>query len=654
MNRELLRRFKRKRPHRHSGSILCILILLHLPWVIIAQNVPVPLISADEQRIREIEGMLADHPSGLGAPCNKREVWDQLLKSGKYDSFLKEMENFTFPPFSEKDYFSLADGTATSSGRGLQMMRNRATALSRAVWAECLTNDNLYTAVIEKGLRDLIDQKSWVSPRIDYGFKNYHGTEYSVELTSSLYAHTIAQTLHLVGHKLTPALRKDAVDALYKRVFNPALNKIRTLNNAPENNFFNMTNNWNHVCLAGLAGAALTVIEDKHERAVFAWMGEYYSQNGLLGFGEDGYCSEGIGYFNYGFGHFILLCEIVRQATRGKLDLFADPKVRKIAWYPVNLEIINGVFPAISDSKPGAKPESSIIYYCSRNLGLGLTAYDTLSFEGNTDDIRQCVMMVFPNSASLAKVKNGGENSVSRIRSIFDQTGVYVGRPLQGSPCLAGVALKGGNNHENHNHNDVGSYTVVLGDEIMAGDPGSIPYTANIFDSRFRYSYKTLGSYGHPVPLVAGMEQQSGPHTEAKILQNSFSETEDKIALDLTRAYNYPSLVEIKRLMVYSRLKKGKISFTDTFTCTKPEIFETAIITRAKWTRLKRDEILLEGDKVKMKVNLESSDKLIVRSEVISEGGVPYTRIGIRINKRVKSGMIRVSYTPVSETGNCH
>ncbi len=50
-----------------------------------------PFISADEQRIREIEGMPSDHPSGLGDPCNKREVWDQLLKSGKYDSFLESI-----------------------------------------------------------------------------------------------------------------------------------------------------------------------------------------------------------------------------------------------------------------------------------------------------------------------------------------------------------------------------------------------------------------------------------------------------------------------------------------------------------------------------------------------------------------------------------
>ncbi len=55
-----------------------------------------------------------------------------------------------------------------------------------------------------------------------------------------------------------------------------------------------------------------------------------------------------------------------------------------------------------------------------------------------------------------------------------------------------------------------------------------------------------------------------------------------------------------------------------------------------------------------MKVKFKSStDKLILGSEIISEGGAPYTRIGIRVKEPAKSGMIRVSFTPVDETGSC-
>jgi hypothetical protein len=629
--------------------VFTVTIIAWTSAMIYSQSKTSPLIPINEPRVKEIELWLSESPSGYGDPCDNRKIWDKLLKSGKYDKFLKEMENFKFPPFSKEEYFSLSDGSASSSGPGLTMMRNRAKGLAQVTWAECLENKGKYTKAVEDGLRDILNQKSWVSPRIDYDFKNYNGIEYSVELTSSLYAHTIAQTLYMMGSKLSPELRKDAIDALYKRVFDPALNKIKTQNHEPENSFLEATNNWNHVCLAGLVGAALTIIKDRHERAVFTYIGEYYSQNGLTGFGDDGYCSEGMGYYNYGFGHYILLRESILQATGGKLDLFTNPKVKRIAMYPPDIEIINGVVPAISDSHPGAKPEKSIMNYVSRNFRLGLTEYDTLTFEGRTEDNRNCVMMVFPNSASIVDLKSDNTGQEPLIRSFFDQRGVLISRPLPNSSCRMGVAMKGGNNQENHNHNDVGSYTIVMDDEIFVGDPGAIPYTANIFDAKYRYTYKTVGSYGHPVPLVGGKEQQPGAEAKAKVIQTNFTDNKDEFVLDIASAYDLPGLKTLERSFNYSRTGKGSLTVTDSFSCIKPVTFETAISTRIKWTKLSDSSIMLEGKKGKMKVSFDSpGNNLSLKSETITEGGVPYSRIGIFLKKPTVMGQIFVNYTPVN------
>ena len=43
--------------------------------------------------------------------------------------------------------------------------------------------------------------------------------------------------------------------------------------------------------------------------------------NFLKGFTPDGYCGEGTGYWNYGFGHYVLLSEEIRLATGGQIDL---------------------------------------------------------------------------------------------------------------------------------------------------------------------------------------------------------------------------------------------------------------------------------------------------------------------------------------------
>jgi len=622
--------------------------MLQIP-VLYSQNIPAPIKPIDEQRVSQIELLLKDKPAGYGDPCSNRHIWDQLLKSGKYDKFLKGMKSFTFPPFSKEDYFSLSDGTAPSSRRGLQMMRNRASGLSQATWAECLENKGRYTKTVENGLRDIINQKSWVSPRCDNGFKNYNGIEYSVELTSSLYAQTIAQTLYMMGDKLSSKLRKGVIDALYKRVFNPVLNKIQIQNKESENGFLISTNNWNHVCLAGLVGAALTIIEDKHERAIFAYIGEYYSKNGIEGFRDDGYCTEGVGYYNYGFGHFIMLRESLWQSTDGKLDIFINPKVKKIAEYVPNLEIINDVWPSISDSHSGVKPSDYIMYYVNRNFGMGLKEYDTLTFEGKIKNNLENVMMVFPNSASMSEPLKVFKNEEQVLRSFFDQTGVLITRPVPGSCCNMGVAFKGGNNAESHNHNDVGSFTIVLGKEIMIGDPGAAPYTSNIFNPKYRYTYKTVGSFGHPVPLIAGKEQQSGIQANAKTISTDFKYKRDKITLDITSAYNIPELKKLERSMNYDRTGKGSVTITDDFAFYQAESFETAISTRAKWEKTSGNTLLLKRGKEKLLVTFSSPENnLSLRTEEIKEGDNSYSRIGIYIDKPVISGQIIIVYNSLN------
>ena len=66
--------------------------------------------------------------------------------------------------------------------------------------------------------------------------------------------------------------------------------------------------------------------------------------------------------------------------------------------------------------------------------------------------------------------------------------------------------MKGGHNAEMHNHNDVGSYTVVIGDQPVLADPGTEIYTKRTF-TEHRYDSPVLNSYGHPVPVIGGQLQ---------------------------------------------------------------------------------------------------------------------------------------------------
>ena len=92
---------------------------------------------------------------------------------------------------------------------------------------------------------------------------------------------------------------------------------------------------------------------------------------------QDIYCLQrvfvvGLGYWNYGFGHFIVLRASLYSASEGRLDRFTDPKVRAMALFGPRMEVLPGVFPAIADCHLGVQAGATLLAYCDRSLGLGL------------------------------------------------------------------------------------------------------------------------------------------------------------------------------------------------------------------------------------------------------------------------------------------
>ena len=69
------------------------------------------------------------------------------------------------------------------------------------------------------------------------------------------------------------------------------------------------------------------------------------SQYFLNGFRPDGYYSEGIGYFNYGFGNFMTMRQIVLEATNGMTDFFdSNPKLPTYAAFAFEFPMYKSEF----------------------------------------------------------------------------------------------------------------------------------------------------------------------------------------------------------------------------------------------------------------------------------------------------------------------
>jgi len=446
----------------------------------------------------------------------------------------------------------------------------------------------------------------------------------------------------LLGSKLRPEVLQELRAKVRIRVIKPYLDTIR--GKRPAEFWVRATHNWNPVCLAGVTGAGLIELDSPDERAELIAAAEANSNYYLSGFTEDGYCSEGIGYWSYGFGHFAALSEVVRFVTGGGIDLLSHAEARMPSLFGFRTELSNGIFPAFADCSVHQRPAGALLWLLNRRLGLGIDRYGKLPDVGNLGASGVgggflCTAMVCAQVAAEPIPKGGdGRSGVlpgdakDAVRSWFEHAGVLICRPLPGSESTMAVALKGGHNAEHHNHNDIGSIVVVCNGKHMLIDPGNEVYTARTF-SKQRYESKLLNSYGHSVPVVAGKLQRTGADARAKVLRAAFSENSDLLRLDIASAYDCPELKKLERRFLYSRVGTGALTVTDEVEFAAPQSFGTALITMCQVKQLDEKTLLLTNGNERLRIEIDCGGlPFTIKLEQINEDSpVKPTRIAIDI-----------------------
>lgn len=598
------------------------------------------------KRVEEIASILPATPQGFGSNYRDRAAWETIGKQPAFAKVISNAESLLKTPFPAwDDDLYLEFSRKGTRPAGEQMMSRRHTWLSALVWAECIENRGRFIPTLEKILLEYVHEPTWTLPAHDRKLTNFHRTAYEVDLGSAGFGQDLAQAIYLLDDKIKPEVRQEVLKALETRMFGPVRQSYRT---GKGHWWLTTTNNWNAVCLAGVTCAALAVLPDRKDRAFFVAGAERYSRNSVEGFNADGYCTEGPGYYNYGFSNYIVLRERLWQTTGGKLDLFADPKIRKIAMYGPNITIINNICPAFADCRFVTSISTEILWYCSRVLGLGLSQYDNLSFV-TAGTLNKGSMHAFPNSAIQTKPATTSATT-SGIRSYFDSTGVLIVRPTPGSPCKMAAALKGGHNAEHHNHNSVGSYALVVGREYLVGDPGGPwAYTDKTFGPERYTLYKSLASYGHPVPLVAGIQQKEGITSRARVTKTDFTPETDTFTMDISSAYPVPGLKQLSRTFRYSRTGQGELSIQDDFALSEPGDFETALVTHYDWKQVSPDTLEFSHGEEKVQAVIHSPVPFTITSEKIDENQPVFTRIGIRLTSKTAQGTVTITFKPSNQ-----
>lgn len=306
-----------------TRSVLCISavgILASFASLVQAQ-------APDVARVNEIAGWMTEGTYSPTPTIADRDFWALVGKSRSYRSIVASGEKLlrqTFQPLPDDLYLEYSrNGNRTHYE---QVYFDKLRAFRTLVVAECVENQGRFLKPIQDLIASYAADKSWVLPAHDGGLDNFEGREITVDLFASEVACELASADRMLGDRLDQTTRAIVRQEAKRRVFDPYTKMITT--GKPTMWWLTATNNWNAVCLANVTGTALALSERPAEKAFYVAAAEKYITNFLSGFTEDGYCSEGIGYWNYGYGCFVRLGHMLQGATGGQVDLFAIPKAR--------------------------------------------------------------------------------------------------------------------------------------------------------------------------------------------------------------------------------------------------------------------------------------------------------------------------------------
>lgn len=627
-----------------TGLITCCLALAIMMTLGAVEAEAADVFSPEPSALDQVAQALTERPGRLGPAAGDRQAWRTIAKRPDMLEAIKSAEALLGAPLPEITDELYMDYSKTGNRRRCEAVLNqRRSRIPALALAECLEAKGRFLPKLEETLRAICAEKSWVLPAHDGNLQTFSGKLITIDLASSALGWSLGMVDYLLGDRLSPDVRSLVRGELEKRIFKP----YRRMCAGEQAQYWLVYRmNWNSVCLAGVTGAALTALEDRRERAWYVLAADHYSRYPLEGFTADGYCDEGVSYWNYGFGHYAALAETVRRATDGAVDLMDRRAAVMPSAYGFQIEIVPGICPAFADCPVTAAPGAGLTDYLSRRYTGKPTREQRVPISGGLCDQ---VMALFPVEAKMVRSEIAWP-TFDPLRTWFDNHSMLIGRPAAGTACRLSVAWMGGHNAQNHNHNDVGVFMAVVGKTAVLPDIGAEVYTRRTFSAQ-RYASKALNSWGHAVPVVAGQLQRSGRNAEARILSKEFTPERDRVVMDIRSAYPVTELQRLERALEYDRTGAGRLTVTDTFAFEAPATFETALLTFGKCEKLdERTLRVTDGDEAVL-VTITAPDGATVEmtSEQITEDLTARrtaTRIGIKLKEPLAAGALSMTIVP--------
>ena len=376
-------------------------------------------------------------------------------------------------------------------------------------------SDEKYLVDLENILSAICEEFIWVLPA--HAFEDGVVAKYNqIDLFSAETALYLAETAYVYGDKLSEDIRN--------RIYVSIKLKIVDLFEKESFYFEETHSNWAAVCGCGVGLAYLYLFPERFPAVkdrIFSCMEHY-----LLGISEDGYCEEGINYWQYGFGFFAIFFDVYTQLTGVRPEILNREKVYNLLKYPTNANMACWVYLPYADGGSSKfMPFPEMVYTIKNLFG---DRFDLIPMEL---DVGHCRALMFRALNGLDQFGEYQEKGLAIGTVYYKEREVFIRKEKNYA-----FTVKCGTNYEMHNHNDVGAFQIVKGGKRLIADLGAGLYTKEYFrvpEVRFGEEVFACGSMSHSVPIIDGKYQRYWKPYRGKVI----SQSEREIVMDIAGAY---------------------------------------------------------------------------------------------------------------------
>ena len=493
--------------------------------------------------------------------------------------------NYRYPQILATDFMEFSRTGNRSNYQNKSF--NRRIALNALVLAECIEDQGRFMDDIINGIVLICEESAWQLPahnayvRDTPQFNLPDMTRPVIDLFAAETAAVLSVATALLRPRLdqvSPFLHTMVTEHLNRRIIDPYLNQ----------HFWWMgdgcsqMNNWTVWCTQNILLAALTMeLPANVCQAIFTKAcrsTDYF----LAGYGEDGCCDEGAGYYRHAGLCLFNVIELLNQmAGNAFMPLYREPKIRNIAAYIRNVHVNGLYYINFADcSAVAGRCNAREFLFGKRTDNPALTAFAAA-------DYKQSRQPLIPEEHNL----------YYRLQAIFTHreiTGFETGPLPAPEDCFyesAGLwiardqtyclAVKAGDNDDSHNHNDTGSFTLYKHGLPMFIDVGVETYTQKTFSPQ-RYELWPMQSGYHNLLTFGGIMQMNGAKYRSKDVKVSFHDTCAAISMELSEAYPGHDITGYRRNVVFT--KNRGITVTDTFQSSlRPAVLSLMTYEKPTW-----------------------------------------------------------------------